>query len=74
MTSGPGPFMTIRPGGPFVDAVVIVSVDGGEQGGKFRVEASWAGQKSTSRIGDYDEAKTLAHRWADQLATGIEPD
>jgi len=41
MTGEPGPFITIRPGSPFADAVVSVRVNAGEHGGRFLVSAAW---------------------------------
>ena len=74
MTNAPGPFVTIRPGGPFADALVGVSVAGD---GRLLVEASWkvnGESRSTSQTVDsYDAARKLAHEWADLLVIGREP-
>ena len=73
MTSAAGPFLTVRPGGPFNDVLVAVSA----AGGRLRVEASWkvnGESRSTSQTLDsYDIARALAHEWADLLVIGREP-
>jgi hypothetical protein len=74
MSSAPGPFLTIRPGGRFDDVLVAVSVAGD---GRLLVAASWkvnGESRSTSqRVDSYDAARKLAHEWADLLVIGREP-
>jgi hypothetical protein len=74
MTSAPGAFVTMRPGGPF-DGSVAISV-GSE--GRLVVEATWKKDgepRSASRLIDgYEAARDLARDWADKLAAGREPE
>jgi hypothetical protein len=74
MTSAPGAFVTMRPGGPF-DGSVAISV-GSE--GRLLVEATWKNDgepRTASRsIEGYAAARDLAHDWADKLAAGREPE
>ena len=74
MTSAPGAFMTMRPGGPF-DGSVAISV-GNE--GRLLVEATWTNDgepRTASRsIEGYEAARDLAHDGADKLAAGQEPE
>jgi hypothetical protein len=75
MTNAPGPFMTLRPGGPFDDVFVAISVAAET---RLLVEASWninGDPGSTSQTVDgYDAARRLAHAWADLLVIGREPE
>ena len=74
-TYASGPFVSIRAGGRFNGTVTITKVADGN--GRVLVEAAWMREnkpQSASRIVDgYDPARTLAQRWADQLAAGVEP-
>jgi hypothetical protein len=74
MTSAPGAFVTMRPGGPF-DGSVAISV-GSER--RLLVEATWKNDgepRTASRsIEGYAAARDLAHDWADKLAAGREPE
>jgi hypothetical protein len=74
MTNAPGPFLTLRPGGPFDDAFVGISVATAK---RLLVEASWkvnGDARSASQIlKSYDAARKLAHEWADVLVIGREP-
>jgi hypothetical protein len=74
MTSAPGAFVTMRPGGP-LDGSVAISA-GGE--GRLLVEATWKNggePRIVSRsIEGYEAARDLAHDWADKLAAGREPE
>jgi len=61
-------------GGPFDAAAVSISA--AAEPGRL-VEASWKrdGERMASEtLDDFEEARTLAHVWADQLAAGIEPE
>ena len=70
-----GPFVSIRAGGPFNGVVTITAVADGN--GRVLVEAVWTREnkpKSASRIVvGHDPARALTQQWADQLATGTEP-
>jgi len=73
-TSAPGPYVTIRTGGP-LDGLVTITATGSE--GRVIVEASWGipYQRSTvtaERIG-HAAADKLAQAWANELAVGREP-
>jgi len=74
-TYASGPFVSIRAGGPFNGTVTITAV--ADANGRVLVEAAWTREnkpQSASRIvAGYDPARTLAQRWADQLAAGAEP-
>jgi hypothetical protein len=74
-TYASGPFVSIRAGGPFNGTVTITAVADGN--GRVLVEAAWTREnkpQSASRIvAGYDPARTLAQRWAGQLAAGAEP-
>ena len=73
MTNAPGPFVTIRPGGPLSAGVTIAAFSNE----RLVVEASWKADgesRSTSRTVDsYDDARRLAHEWGDLLVIGREP-
>jgi len=74
MTSAPGAFLTMRPGGPF-DGTIAISV-GSE--GRLLVEATWKNdgepRTASQSIEGYAAARGLAHDWADTLAAGREPE
>ena len=74
-TYASGPFVPLRTGGPFNGVVTITAVADGN--GRVLVKAAWTREnkpQSAARILDsYDTARTLAPRWADQLAAGAEP-
>jgi hypothetical protein len=75
MTSAPGPFLTIRAGGPFDGVVTImVAPDGADA---LLVEASWERdgepRSASVTVTGYDAARSLAHEWADRLAAGRDP-
>lgn len=76
MTSAPGPFLTIKAGGSLNGVVTImVATDGPDS---VAVEATWKRdgdpQSVSGTVTGYDLARTLAHKWADQLAAGREPE
>ena len=70
-TSAAGPYLTIRPGGPF-DAVVTATAAGD---GQVLVEAVWShGTRSVSaHVPGSGPAHRLAQEWAQLLAAGQEP-
>jgi hypothetical protein len=71
----PRTFLTIKTGGPLDGLVTIAAADGPD---KLAVKAAWKRDndpRTTSRtLTGYDSARTLAHKWADQLAAGREPE
>ena len=75
-TDAPGPFITIRAGGPLEGVVTISAIADGH--GRTLVEASWAqdGQPSSDsvEVETYDAARAIAHTIANQLAAGTPPD
>jgi hypothetical protein len=75
-TNAPGPFVTIRAGGPLDGVVTITAIADGH--GRTLVEASWAqdGQPSSDsvEVETYDAAREIAHTIANQLAAGTPPD
>jgi hypothetical protein len=75
MTRAPGPFLTLRPGGPFADALVAVSVAFDES---LLLEASWKVNReprsAAETASSYDDARKLVHEWADLLVIGREPE
>jgi hypothetical protein len=72
MSSAPGPFLSIRPGGPLDPTVAISAVDG-----TLVVDASWTSDGArialSESFDEFDSARTRAHRLADQLAAGSTP-
>src|ERR1700736_5992893 len=74
-TSAPGPFVTIRAGGPFDAVVTITAVTTGR--GRNRVEASWEqdGQQCSQSLeaASYSIARAIAHAAARQFALGNQP-
>jgi hypothetical protein len=74
MTSAPGAFVTMRPGGS-LDGSVAISVGGDT---RLLVEATWESggepRMASRSIEGYKAARDLAHEWADTLAAGGEPD
>jgi hypothetical protein len=74
-TSVPGPYVTIRAGGP-LDGLVTITATGSE--GRVMVEASWGSAHSrasmwSERVG-HAAADELAQAWANQLVVGREPE
>jgi hypothetical protein len=74
-TYASGPFLSIRAGGPFNGTVTITAVADGN--GRVLVAAAWMRehrpQSACRVVAGYDAARTLAQRWADQLADGTAP-
>jgi len=77
MISAPGPFVTIRAGGPFDGAAVRIIASSSEQG-RLVVSAAWTRdgdpRSVSATIAGYAQARALAHAWADTLAAGQEPE
>jgi len=75
-TDAPGPFVTIRAGGPFEGIVTLTAITEGH--GRTLVEARWTqdgGMQSNSiEVDSYEEARTVAHSAAAELAVGHAPD
>jgi hypothetical protein len=73
-TSAPGPYVTIRAGGP-LDGLVTLTATGSD--GRVIVEASWGmphlrSSATAERVG-HAAADELAQAWANELAAGREP-
>jgi hypothetical protein len=73
-TSVPGPYLTIRTGGP-LGGLVTITATGSE--GRVTVYASWGvphlrSSVTAERVG-HAAADELAQAWANQLAAGREP-
>ena len=72
MTSAPGAFLTVNAGGALEGVVAIRAVTG-----QLLVSATWTRdgepRRASVTLADYDAARTLTHRWADDLAAGREP-
>lgn len=74
MTNAPGPFVTIRPGGP-LNAVVTIAAN---RKAGLLVAAEWKlnGEHRSASVAlpSYAAARKLAHEWADLLVAGREPE
>jgi len=74
-TNAPGPFVTIRAGGPLDGVVTITAITGGN--GRSVVEASWTqdGEACTESLeaATYDIARAIANAAANQFAVGKRP-
>jgi len=75
-TDAPGPFVTIRAGGPLEGVVTLTAIDGGH--GRTLVEAFWTegghARSDSVEVDSYDTARTVAHEVVDELAAGRAPD
>ena len=75
-TDAPGPFLTIRPGGPLDGVVTIAAVPDGH--GRTLVGASWTldghRQSDSVEVETYEHARELANVIAKELAEGTPPD
>jgi hypothetical protein len=75
-TDAPGPFITLRAGGPFEGVITITSIADGH--GRTIVDASWVQDghaHSDSVVADtYEDARIIAREAADGLASGHAPD
>ena len=74
-TDAPGPFVTIRAGGPLDGVVTITAVAAGHR--RTLVAASWKqdGHACSDSVGTetYDDARIIAREAADDLAAGRPP-
>jgi hypothetical protein len=74
MSSSPGPFFVVRPGGQ-LDAVVSISIG---REGRLLVVASWTRDSEYRSVEatfeTFHDARSAAHQWADKLAAGGEPE
>jgi len=74
-TDTPGPFVTIRTGGPLDGTVTITAVENGH--GRNRVAASWRqhGEEVSQSLeaATYRIARSIAHAAARQLSIGNDP-
>ena len=74
-TDAPGPFVTIRAGGPLDGVVTITAVAG--RSDRSLVEASWTqdGQRLSESLeaATYDIARAIANAAANQFAVGKPP-
>ncbi len=75
-TDAPGPFLTIRPGGPLDGVITITAIAGGH--GRSLVGASWTqdGHRHSDavEVETYEHARELANFIAKELAEGTPPD
>jgi hypothetical protein len=75
-TDAPGPFLTIRAGGPLDGVVTIAAVAEGH--GRSLVGASWTQDGHTHsdsvEVETYEHARELAGSIAKELADGTPPD
>jgi len=75
-TDAPGPFVTIRAGGPLEGIVTLTAIADGH--GRTLVEASWTrdGDAHTDsvEVQSYEDARIVAREAADDLAAGHVPD
>lgn len=72
-TDAPGPFVTIRAGGPLDGIVTLTAIADGH--GRTLVEGRWTqhgGVQSNSLEVSYEQARTLAH--TAELSAGHAPD
>jgi hypothetical protein len=74
-SSAPGPFVTIRAGGPLDGVVTITAIAGSH--GRSLVEASWTqdGEPFSESLeaATHDMAQAIANAAANQLAVGKPP-
>jgi hypothetical protein len=75
-TNAPGPFLTIRAGGPFDGVVTLTAIPDGH--GRTFLEVSWTqdGQACSEslEVPTLEAAHAMAHTVADELAAGTPPD
>ena len=75
-TDAPGPFVTIRAGGPLEGVVTLTAITEGH--GHTLVQAHWtqngAAQSDFIEVDSYEQARTIAHSAAAELAVGHAPD
>jgi hypothetical protein len=72
-TSAPGPYVSIRTGGPLDGRVTLTAMDGG----RIAVEASWGGPHARHSVtverATHVEADAVARAWAADLVAGRSP-
>ena len=75
MPNRPGPFVTIRAGGPLDGRVTITTLAG--SGGRCSVEASWTedgeARSESLEAANYSVARPIAQAAANQFAVGNRP-
>jgi hypothetical protein len=75
-TDAPGPFVTLRAGGPFGGVITITAIADGH--GRTVVEASWVqdghAHSDSVETETYESARIIAREAADDLASGHAPD
>ena len=75
-TDAPGPFVTLRAGGPFDGAITITAIADGH--GRTLVEAKWVqdghAYSDSVEANTYEDARLIARAAADDLAAGRAPD
>lgn len=75
-TDAPGPFVTLRAGGPFEGVITITAIADGH--GRTLVEASWVqdghAHSDSVEAETYDDARIIAREAAHDLASGHSPD
>jgi len=68
--------VTIRAGGPLDGVVTLTAIEGGH--GRTLVEVRWTQDGDTQtaavEVDSYEQARTVAHSAAAELATGHAPD
>jgi hypothetical protein len=71
-TDAPGPFVTIRAGGPLEGVVTLTAIEGGH--GRTLVEARWTKdgdtQTASVEVESHRQGRTVAHSAAADLAAG----
>jgi len=75
-TDAPGPFVTIRAGGPLEGVVTMTAIEGGHA--RTLVTASWTqdghARSDSVEVGSYEHARIIAREVVDELAAGHAPD
>jgi len=75
-TNAPGPFVTIRAGGPLEGIVTLTAIPEGH--GRTLVEAFWTedghAHSDSLEVQSYEDARIIAREVADELAAGRVPD
>jgi hypothetical protein len=75
-TDAPGPFVTIRAGGPLDGVVTLTAIEGGH--GRTLVEAFWTegghARSDSVEVESYEHARVIAREVADEFASGRVPD
>ena len=75
-TDGPGPFVTLRAGGPLDGVITITAIADGH--GRTLVEPAWMqdgyAHSDSVEAETYEDARVIAREAADDLAAGRAPD